>query len=141
MQYLQYTIRWKRNVERGDCIVLLIILCRSRIAPNIITICFFFFLAGVIYTYPEVASVGAEEELKAGVEYHKGIFPSANSRARANGSTEGLSRSWPIPRRTRLGSPHYGTNAGEMIAEAVIAIEYGEFGRFGPNPHAHPTFE
>ena len=87
-------------------------------------------IPGVIYTYPEVASVGkTEEELKeAGVEYNVGTFPfQANSRARANGSSEGFVKILSEKETDRmLGSHIIGPNAGEMIAEAVLAI--GEFG-------------
>jgi len=87
-------------------------------------------IPGVIYTYPEVASVGkTEEELKeAGVAYNVGTFPfQANSRARANGSSEGFVKILSEKETDRmLGSHIIGPNAGEMIAEAVLAI--GEFG-------------
>jgi dihydrolipoamide dehydrogenase len=107
----------------------------------------FFFcsvLAGVIYTYPEVASVGkTEEELKeAGVDYNKGIFPfSANSRARANGSTDGFVKVLADAKTDKiLGAHIIGPNAGEMIAEAVIAIEYGASSEdLARTCHAHPT--
>jgi dihydrolipoamide dehydrogenase len=100
--------------------------------------------AGVIYTYPEVASVGkTEEELKeAGVDYNKGIFPfSANSRARANGSTDGFVKVLADAKTDKiLGAHIIGPNAGEMIAEAVIAIEYGASSEdLARTCHAHPT--
>ena len=101
-------------------------------------------LLGVIYTYPEVASVGkTEEELKeAGIAYNKGNFPfSANSRARANGSSEGFVKVLAEKETDKiLGCHIIGPNAGEMIAEAVIAIEYGASSEdLARTCHAHPT--
>ena len=87
------------------------------------------FETGVIYTYPEVAAVGkTEEELKAsGIEYAKGTFPfQANSRARANASTEGFVKVLTDAKTDRiLGAHIIGPNAGEMIAEGVLGMEYG----------------
>jgi dihydrolipoamide dehydrogenase len=99
---------------------------------------------GVIYTYPEVASVGkTEEELKAaGVQYNVGNFPfSANSRARANGSSEGFVKVLAEKDTDKIVGAHIiGPNAGEMIAEAVIAIEYGASSEdLARTCHAHPT--
>jgi dihydrolipoamide dehydrogenase len=99
---------------------------------------------GVIYTYPEVASVGKTEEelIEAGIKYNKGTFPfSANSRARANGSTEGLVKVLADAETDKiLGAHIIGPNAGEMIAEAVIAIEYGASSEdLARTCHAHPT--
>merc|ERR1711964_416377 len=85
-------------------------------------------IPGVIYTYPEIATVGAtEEELKEkGIKYTKGKFNfSANSRARCNDDSEGLVKVLCDDKDTMLGCHIIGPNAGEMIAEAVIAIEYG----------------
>lgn len=101
-------------------------------------------IPGVIYTYPEVASVGkTEEELKeAGVAFNKGTFPfSANSRARANGSSEGFVKVLAEKDTDRiLGAHIIGPNAGEMISEAVIAIEYGASSEdMARTCHAHPT--
>lgn len=101
-------------------------------------------IPGVIYTYPEVAAVGkTEEELKAsGIEYAKGTFPfQANSRARANASTEGFVKVLTDAKTDRiLGAHIIGPNAGEMIAEAVIAIEYGASSEdLARTCHAHPT--
>ena len=101
-------------------------------------------IPGVIYTYPEVAAVGkTEEELKeAGIEFTKGVFPfSANSRARANGSSEGFVKVLADAKTDRiLGAHIMGPNAGEMIAEAVIAIEYGASSEdLARTCHAHPT--
>ncbi|GAX10476.1 dihydrolipoamide dehydrogenase [Fistulifera solaris] len=101
-------------------------------------------IPGVVYTFPEVASVGkTEEELKeAGIKYKKGNFPfSANSRARANATTDGFVKVLADAETDRiLGCHIMGPNAGEMIAEAVIAIEYGASSEdLARTCHAHPT--
>jgi dihydrolipoamide dehydrogenase len=101
-------------------------------------------IPGVIYTYPEVASVGKTEEelVAAGIEFNKGSFPfSANSRARANGSSEGFVKVLADKTTDKiLGCHIIGPNAGEMIAEAVIAIEYGASSEdLARTCHAHPT--
>jgi len=101
-------------------------------------------IPGVIYTYPEVASVGkTEEELKeAGVKYNKGNFPfAANSRARANGSSEGFVKVLADAETDRIVGVHIlGPNAGEMIAEGVIGMEYGASSEdMARTCHAHPT--
>jgi dihydrolipoamide dehydrogenase len=101
-------------------------------------------IPGVVYTYPEVASVGkTEEELKeAGIPFKKGNFPfSANSRARANASTDGFVKILAHAETDQLLGAHIiGPNAGEMIAEAVIAIEYGASSEdLARTCHAHPT--
>lgn len=98
----------------------------------------------MVYTYPEVATVGkTEEELKeAGIEYRVGSFPfSANSRARANASTDGFVKVLADAKTDKiLGAHIIGPNAGEMIAEAVIAIEYGASSEdLARTCHAHPT--
>jgi dihydrolipoamide dehydrogenase len=101
-------------------------------------------IPGVVYTYPEVANVGkTEEELKeAGVAYNVGNFPfAANSRARANGSAEGFVKVLADKETDKILGVHIiGPNAGEMIAEAVIAIEYGASSEdMARTCHAHPT--
>lgn len=101
-------------------------------------------IPGVIYTYPEVASVGkTEEELKeAGVKYSKGSFPfQANSRARANGSAEGFVKILTDAQTDKiLGCHIIGPNAGEMIAEGVLGMEYGASSEdIARTCHAHPT--
>mmetsp|Transcript_7536 Transcript_7536/g.12561 ORF Transcript_7536/g.12561 Transcript_7536/m.12561 type:complete len:500 (+) Transcript_7536:56-1555(+) len=101
-------------------------------------------IPGVIYTYPEVASVGkTEEELKeAGVDYVTGSFPfAANSRARANGSSEGFVKVLADKVTDRILGVHViGPNAGEMIAEGVIGMEYGASSEdIARTCHAHPT--
>jgi len=101
-------------------------------------------IPGVIYTHPEVATVGkTEEELKAaGIEYKKGTFPfMANSRARANADTDGLVKFLADKETDKvLGIHIIASNAGEMIAEGVLAMEYGASAEdIGRTCHAHPT--
>ena len=101
-------------------------------------------IPGVVYTYPEVASVGkTEEELKEeGVAYNTGVFPMmANSRARCMEEAEGMVKIIADKETDRmLGAHIVGANAGEMIAEAVIGIEYGAAAEdLGRTCHAHPT--
>lgn len=98
----------------------------------------------VIYTSPEVASVGkTEEELKAaGVDYKSGTFPFlANSRARCNGDTRGLTKLLADAKTDRLLGAHIiGPDAGTMIHEAVLAMEYGGTTEdIALTTHAHPT--
>lgn len=101
-------------------------------------------IPGVIYTHPEVAWVGkSEEQLKEeGVEYKKGTFPmSANSRARTNNDADGLVKILTCSKTDKiLGAHCLGGNAGEMIAEGVIAFEYGASSEdIARTCHAHPT--
>ena len=101
-------------------------------------------IPGVIYTHPEVANVGkSEEELKAaGVSYNKGVFPfMANSRARANNDAEGMVKILTDKETDKLlGIWMVGPNAGELIAEGVLAVEYGAAAEdIGRTVHAHPT--
>jgi len=101
-------------------------------------------IPNVIYTYPEVATVGkTEEELKeAGVKYNVGKFPFlANSRARANANTDGMVKMLADKETDRLLGIHIiASNAGEMIAEGVLAMEYGASAEdIGRTCHAHPT--
>ena len=101
-------------------------------------------IPGVVYTHPEVASVGkTEEELKeAGVEYKKGTFPfSANGRARALGAIDGRVKVLAHAETDRLLGIHIiGPRAGDLIAEAVLAIETGASAEdIGRTSHAHPT--
>jgi len=98
----------------------------------------------VIYTHPEVAWVGKnEEDLKSeGVEYTVGKFPfAANSRAKCNNDTDGLVKILGDKKTDRLlGAYIIGPGAGEMINEAALAMEYGasceDIARVC---HAHPT--
>jgi dihydrolipoamide dehydrogenase len=101
-------------------------------------------IPGVIYTFPEVAVVGkTEEDLKeSGVAYNSGVFPfSANSRARCVGQSDGFVKVLSDKTTDRiLGAHIIGPNAGEMIAEAVIALEYGASSEdLARTCHAHPT--
>jgi len=98
----------------------------------------------VVYTHPEVAWVGkTEEDLKAeGVEYRVGKFPfAANSRAKTNNDTDGLVKVLADKTTDRmLGAHIIGPGAGELINEAVLAIEYGASCEdIARTCHAHPT--
>lgn len=101
-------------------------------------------IPNVIYTYPEVAAVGkTEEELKAeGVDYAVGTFPfQANSRARAVLETDGMVKMLTDKATDRILGIHImGPNAGEMIAEGVLGMEYGASAEdIARTCHAHPT--
>ncbi|MBV9772687.1 MAG: dihydrolipoyl dehydrogenase [Gemmatimonadetes bacterium] len=101
-------------------------------------------VANVVYTWPEIASVGAtEEELKEkGVEYKVGKFPfSANGRARAMGETEGLVKILADKRTDRMLGLHIlGPRASDLIAEAALAIEFQASAEdIARTVHAHPT--
>lgn len=101
-------------------------------------------IPGVIYTHPEVATVGlTEEQLKEkGIAYNKGSFPfMANSRARTNGDAEGSIKVLADKETDRILGLHIiGPNAGEMIAEGVLAMEYGASSEdVARTCHAHPT--
>jgi dihydrolipoamide dehydrogenase len=102
-------------------------------------------IPNVIYTYPEVASVGkTEEELKAaGVAYNVGKFPfTANGRAKANQQTEGFVKLLADAKTDRVLGVHIvGADAGDMIAEAALAIEFGAASEdIARTSHPHPTF-
>ncbi|KAF2760080.1 dihydrolipoyl dehydrogenase [Pseudovirgaria hyperparasitica] len=101
-------------------------------------------IPSVMYTHPEVAWVGQnEQELKAqGIKYNVGSFPfSANSRAKTNLDTEGLVKFLADKETDRILGIHIvGPNAGEMIAEGVLALEYGASCEdVARTSHAHPT--
>jgi len=103
-------------------------------------------IPAVIYTAPEVASVGKhEEELKhAGIKYKAGKFPfSANSRARSTGQTDGFVKVLADARTDRLLGVHIiGADAGTMIGEAALAMEFGASAEdLARTSHAHPTLE
>lgn len=98
----------------------------------------------VIYTSPEVATVGkTEEELKAaGVPYKSGVFPfTANSRARCNGDMRGLTKILAHAETDAVLGVHIiGPDAGTMIPEAVLAMEFGGSSEdLALAVHAHPT--
>jgi dihydrolipoamide dehydrogenase len=101
-------------------------------------------IPAVIYTWPEVASVGrTEEELKAAkVPYRTGKFPfTANARARTNGYTEGFVKILAESETDRVLGVHIiGPDAGTLIAEAVLAKEFGASAEdISRTCHAHPT--
>ena len=98
----------------------------------------------VIYTAPEIAWVGkTEQELKArGVEYRSGQFPFiVNGRARAIGETAGFVKMLADSRTDRILGVHMiGPYASELIAEAVVAMEFGAAAEdIARIVHAHPT--
>jgi dihydrolipoamide dehydrogenase len=101
-------------------------------------------IPNVVYTAPEIASVGkTEEELKAaGVPFKKGAFPFlANGRARALGHTDGKVKILAHAETDRiLGAHVIGPRAGDLIAELVAAIEFGASSEdVARTSHAHPT--
>jgi dihydrolipoamide dehydrogenase len=101
-------------------------------------------IPGVVYTWPEVASVGrTEEQLKQeGVDYRAGKFPfTANGRARAMAMTDGFVKVLADKKTDRVLGVHIiGPEAGTMIAELALAIEFGASAEdIGRTSHAHPT--
>ncbi|MBC7505005.1 MAG: FAD-dependent oxidoreductase, partial [Sandarakinorhabdus sp.] len=101
-------------------------------------------IPAVVYTHPEVATVGkTEEELKAaGIEYKAGKFPFAgNSRSKTNRDTEGFVKVLADAKTDRVLGVHIiGAMAGTMIAEAAIAMEFGASSEdIAMTCHAHPT--
>jgi len=101
-------------------------------------------IPNVVYTYPEIATVGkSEEELKAGgVAYNVGKFPmTANGRAKVNMTTEGFVKILADAKTDRVLGVHFVcADAGNMIAEAVLAMEFGAAAEdIARTCHAHPT--
>jgi dihydrolipoamide dehydrogenase len=101
-------------------------------------------IPNVIYTFPEVASIGkSEEELKAaGVAYNTGKFPfTANGRAKVNMQTDGFVKILADAKTDRVLGVHIlGPDAGNMIAEAAVAMEFGASSEdIARTCHAHPT--
>lgn len=101
-------------------------------------------IPAVVYTAPEASSVGrTEEQLKAdGVDYNVGKFPfMANSRARANGDTEGFVKILAdATTDAMLGVHIIGPDAGTLIAELALAMEFGASAEdIARTCHAHPT--
>jgi dihydrolipoamide dehydrogenase len=101
-------------------------------------------IPNVVYTYPEIASVGkSEEELRdAGVAYKAGKFPfTANGRAKVNLTTEGFVKILADANTDRVLGVHIlGPDAGNMIAEAAVAMEFGAAAEdIARTCHAHPT--
>ncbi len=101
-------------------------------------------IPSVVYTHPEIACVGkSEEELKeAGVEFTAGTFPfMANGRAKAIADTGGQVKILADAKTDRVLGVHIiGPHAGDLIAEAVVAIEFGASSEdIARSSHAHPT--
>ena len=101
-------------------------------------------IPGVVYTWPEVASIGVtEDELKKlGTSYKVGKFPfTANGRARAMGSTDGFVKILADSQTDRiLGAHIIGPDAGTLIAELATAMEFGASSEdVGRICHAHPS--
>ena len=100
-------------------------------------------IPGVVYTWPEVATLGKTEEAlkEAGVAYTVGKFPfSANSRARANADSEGFVKILADAKTDRVLGVHIvGPAAGDLIAEAVAVMEFGGSAEdIARTCHAHP---
>jgi dihydrolipoamide dehydrogenase len=101
-------------------------------------------IPGVVYTTPEVSSVGkTEEELKqAGVAYTSGKFPfTANGRSKVNQTTDGFVKVLADAKTDRVLGVHIvGREAGEMIHEAAVLMEFGGSAEdLARTCHAHPT--
>eukprot|EP00245_Coleochaete_scutata_P006797 TRINITY_DN21581_c0_g1_i1.p1 TRINITY_DN21581_c0_g1~~TRINITY_DN21581_c0_g1_i1.p1 ORF type:complete len:516 (+),score=119.14 TRINITY_DN21581_c0_g1_i1:61-1608(+) len=99
---------------------------------------------GIVYTHPEVASVGkTEEQVKElGIAYNVGKFPfMANSRARTNADAEGMVKIIADKETDKVLGVHImGAGAGELIAECVLAMEYGAASEdIARTCHGHPT--
>lgn len=102
-------------------------------------------IPGVVYTWPEVASVGStEEQLKQqGTKYKTGSFPfKASGRARASMDTDGLVKVLSDAQTDEILGVHIiGPRAADMIAEAVVAMEFRASAEdIGRISHAHPTY-
>jgi dihydrolipoamide dehydrogenase len=101
-------------------------------------------IPNVVYTFPEIASIGkTEDELKAaGVAYNAGKFPfTANGRAKVNHQTDGFVKILADAKTDRVLGVHIvGADAGNMIAEAAVAMEFGAAAEdIARTCHAHPT--
>ena len=101
-------------------------------------------IPNVVYTYPEVASVGkTEEELKAaGIAYNAGKFPfTANGRAKVNHTTDGFVKILADAKTDRvLGAHIVGPDAGTLIHEIAVGMEFGASSEdIARTCHAHPT--
>jgi len=101
-------------------------------------------IPSVVYTFPEVATIGkTEEQLKeAGVEYRSGKFPfMANGRARAMAATDGFVKILADAKTDRvLGCHIVGPEAGTLIAEIALVMEFGGSSEdIARTCHAHPT--
>ncbi len=101
-------------------------------------------IPSVAYTDPEVAWVGlTETQARArGIKVEKGVFPwAASGRSLSNGRSEGMTKLLFDPADDRIvGAAIVGTNAGDLIAEAALAIEMGaDAVDLGHTIHPHPT--
>ena len=101
-------------------------------------------IPGVVYTHPEIASVGKTEEqlTDAGIAFRKGVFPFlANGRAKAIADTQGFVKLLADERTDRVLGVHViGPHAGDLIAEAAVAIEFAASSEdIARSSHAHPT--
>jgi len=101
-------------------------------------------IPAIVYTHPEIATVGkTEEQLKeAGIEYRKGVGAyGANGRARTLGEAEGRVKILADAKTDRVLGVHIiGARAGDLIAEAAVAIEFGASSEdIARSCHAHPT--
>jgi dihydrolipoamide dehydrogenase len=101
-------------------------------------------IPGVVYTYPEVAEVGKTEEMlkEEGIEYNVGKFPfTANGRAKVNRQTDGFVKILADKKTDRVLGVHIiGPDAGNMIAEAAVLMEFdGSAEDLARTCHAHPT--
>ena len=101
-------------------------------------------IPSVIYTFPEVASVGATEDdlTKASVAYNSGKFPfTANARAKVNRTTDGFVKILADAKTDRVLGVHIiGPDAGTLIAEAAVLMEFGGSAEdLARTCHAHPT--
>jgi dihydrolipoamide dehydrogenase len=101
-------------------------------------------MPSIVYTWPEVATVGLSEEAAkaAGVDYRVGTFPfAANGRARCMDEAEGMIKVLADAKNDRvLGLHVVGPRASDLIAEAVVAMEFGAAAEdLARTVHAHPT--
>ena len=101
-------------------------------------------IPGVVYTYPEVAEVGKTEEAlkEEGIEYNVGKFPfTANGRAKVNRTTDGFVKILADAKTDKVLGVHIlGPDAGNMIAEAAVLMEFsGSAEDLARTCHAHPT--
>ncbi len=101
-------------------------------------------IPAIVYTHPEIATVGATEEQlrESGIKYNKGVCPyGANGRARTLGETEGRVKILADAETDRVLGVHIiGARAGDMIAEAATAMEFGASSEdIARTCHAHPT--
>ncbi len=101
-------------------------------------------IPSIVYTHPEIAAVGRTEEAlqQAGIDYLSGKFPfRANGRARALAETDGFVKILADAKTDRILGVHIlGPRAGDLIAEAAVAIEFGASSEdIARSSHAHPT--